>query len=317
MRSLEQIHLDELKSLEGLAMNLEIGYARRLAQVAANKYGRMFIVLEDSRGRETTTARFMVSTKDRIQHVLVECFHLDRTVDTQGLRLGFGHIPSDSAVLWTPENDIPEGNRPKLRIAASEIYVEDEPPAEPPVFEVGDRINYLAGSGMWDGSVVTGFVKGQPYEGQLEVTNRDGIPGIIAQGMAELAPPVKIGEVQVSGEESQDIMQAAGGGVPYCVPSALRTATEDRRSAPRDRGDRRSVLVGTYEIVVEGAVTVRYKRLNYTSVPADMVRTDELVNQLTDALNTVAFMEHGLDPAGVLSILNADKWEEENEEVLV
>jgi hypothetical protein len=307
MRALEQIHLDELESSEGIALNLGLGYARRLARVAANRYGRTFGVFEDGDA-------FSVSSKYR-DDPLYEAFKPDSSEDAEvaGLALGYGYMrtPSESPVEWNPETDVPEGNRPKHR----------------PQIRAGDRINYLApgSSGMWDGSVVTGVVKKQPFKGQLYVTAPNGELGIISRGMCELASPVKIGEVNVSGEAPQDIMQAAGGGVPYTVPSVeilgeqLERRGPDRRDGEERRLASRStdyVLVGTYEVVTEGE-TFRYKRLQYTSVKAETVSTTELTNQLTDALNTVAFMEHDLEPGSVLSIVRADAWEEENEEVLI
>lgn len=270
MRSLEQIHLDELEHANGFTLNLSLGYARRLAQVAANKYGRTFGVFENE------DLRYTVSSRDRsADQRLYEVMKPDRTADTQGLKLGFGSMrtPSESPVVWNPMTDIPVANAPRGVISGFAEHV--VPGAGTPVSKIDAAEVYVS----------------------------DGPTLEEARAFVWAGRPVKIlGEqlVRRSGTE--------------------RRQGQDRRLASRST---EYVLVGTYEIVVgqgapyPGENTVRYKRLNYTSVPADMVRTDELTNQLTDALNTVAFMEHGLDPAGVLSIVRADKWEEENEEVLI
>lgn len=96
-----------------------------------------------------------------------------------------------------------------------------------------------------------------------------------------------------------------------------RRSGEDRRLPSRSEG---FVLVGTYELVIGGddnAATDRYRRLNLTSVATEIRDDSILSDQLTDALNTVAFMEHDLDPAAVFSIVGADAFEEENEEKII
>ena len=60
----------------------------------------------------------------------------------------------------------------------------------PRPIRVGDRINYLSpgSNGMWNGSVVTGFVKSGMFEGQYYVDSPCGLKGIISDKMAELVP---------------------------------------------------------------------------------------------------------------------------------
>jgi hypothetical protein len=196
--------------------------------------------------------------------------------------------PSSSPPVWNPESDLPAAN---MKI------------------KVGDRIRYAypgrepGAETMWDGALVTGIVEEQPYKGQLYVTSPGGDKGIISRREAELLPRnepelVKVGSVSVSGQPVEDIMQGADGEL------SLR---------PQSRSTR--VLVGTYELVpiFQDDGEDQYRRLNYTSVKAEVVSSQKLADQLTDALNTVAFMEHDLDPAAVFSVVRADAFEADNE----
>ena len=293
MRSLEQIHLDELESTTGTAINLGYSYACRLAQAAADRYDRNFGVFEDRGLPMHKVNRYVV-----------------------------GHS-------YSQENELVLVQEPTtVRPPASPEEIEA---ARPAVFKVGDRINYTApGAGpMWQGSLVTGIVGPGIFQGQLEVTATNGNTGIIAQASAELAPSFPDYERRQADDALSSVERAVWSmsKIRNLYDSLgeqlgrvhLLQGKKDRRLASRST---EYALVGTYEIVIEGAgfdpkPHLRYRRLNYTSVKQEVVSSKELADQLTDALNTVAFMEHDLDPAAVMSVVRADRFEEDQEEGIV
>lgn len=305
MRTLSWIQLDELESTSGVAINLELGYARRLAQVAANKYGRRIPLFEDTTKRETSTARFLVGYSHTHANLLIEVFELDRDVDTQGLRLGYGAMtPHDSAVAWNPITDIPEGNRPSKR------------------FNIGDRINYTKTEGwsLWDNSVVTGIVAHGTFAGQLEVTAPNGLSGIIAQDEAELrtdevihstARGVSLGPIGVfpifEQRQADDLAAAQG-------PTEAEAEAFVLAGQPRDRGDGTSQLVSVYELVPQiesdgyEAESV-YRRHLTRSAPIPL--RDE--NLYGDALVELVAQENDLLYESLFVMFKADLFEADNE----
>jgi hypothetical protein len=176
-------------------------------------------------------------------------------------------------------------------------------PASERTFTKGDLVDYCdpclvrddgtLRDSLWHGSEVTGRVKRPPYAGQYYVKAPGGEIGII--------PPEKLR--------------------PHVPESPLAVLEAKYGPHPLSRS-KRHTLVGTYEIVIEGAGRdpkpwVRYKRLGYTSVPSYVKDDQQLADTLTDALNDVARIEHELDPAAVFSVLGADTFEADQEEGIV
>jgi hypothetical protein len=164
MRSLEQIHLDELGTYQGVATNLTWSYAVSLAKAAAERYARNFGVFERTRDRDLSLARFSVSTSWQGEHrPMVEVFKPKRS--------------SSRTPLPVAEPTIAGGGIPD--------------PLPVPTARPGDRIIYRYASrqqgeaSKWDGATVTGIVDSPPFKGQLYVTALDGSKGIIPANEAE------------------------------------------------------------------------------------------------------------------------------------
>ena len=154
---------------------------------------------------------------------------------------------------------------------------------------------------------------------------------------------VRVGDIHVSGQPPEDIMQGADGAC-YAAPAeprrlsaeTLRDSKADKLELYLSRTDRRSggergsrtqrrsggerrqpiarsegfVLVGVYKVLLPDGGQIRYKRLDLRSVPVENLVEKEERKQYSDALNDLMCYEHNLSQAEVFVMFGADLFED-------